>query len=118
MVESKKKFPKIYAVDKVCKKFPQKSIATPLAPRNVQATVTCVMRAAESADFALVDAKHQRCLNDVRQGFHLKVTKHCLEQRKSMLRSNRVQSESKHDPRRICPWLLGTWRARGDTKKF
>ena len=52
-----------------------KSIATPLAPRNVQATVTCVMRAAESADFALVDAKHQRCLNDVRQGFHLKVTK-------------------------------------------
>ena len=76
------------------------------------------MRAAESADFALVDAKHQRCLNDVRQGFHLKVTKHCLEQRNTRsaatgfgVKANTIRAASAHARE------LGA-RAETYTKKF
>ena len=56
-----------------------------------------------SADLALVDAQHQRSLDDIRQCLHLLVTKHCLEQREDTLCRGRVWSEGKDDLRSLSP---------------
>ena len=62
---------------------------------------------AYSTDGALVVAKHQRALNDVRERQVLTLAKHCLKEREYTLRRGRVRSDRKHDLGHLAPcWNL------------
>ena len=65
-----------------------------------------------STDGALVVAKHQRALNEVRERQVLILAKHCLKEREYTLRRGRVRSGRKHDLGHLAPcWNLSPFLA-------